>query len=259
MITPLTQKPLSRALIIAFVFLTRLPMPALDEISPQDSGRALPMFPWVGFVIGIILAASAWLLSLFLPAQIVAALTLIIWVLCSGGLHIDGLADSADGWLSGASGEKLLEIMKDPRCGSAAVMIIGLMLVAKFSALSYLVEQRLFAPLLFAPLIGRTAPLVLFLTTSTVNPSGLAQYFIEHANHQALKRSIALALLTVLFISGVTAAVSIITFCALILWALRKLMLARLGGHSGDTLGASVEITELALLIAACATGFNAL
>jgi adenosylcobinamide-GDP ribazoletransferase len=149
--------------------------------------------------------------------------------------------------------------MKDPRCGSAAVMIIGLMLIAKFSALSYLVEQRLFVPLLLAPLIGRVAPLILFLTTPTVNPSGLAQYFIEHANPQALKLSIALALLSVLLISGVTAAAISIVFCAIILWALRKLMLARLGGHSGDTLGASIEITELALLITACATGFNAL
>jgi len=259
MITQLKQRPYCRALITAFVFLTRLPMPRLDEISALDSGRALPMFPWVGLTIGIIITLTAWLLSPLLPAQIVATLTLTVWVLCSGGLHIDGLADSADGWLSGASGDKLLAIMKDPRCGSAAVMIVGLMLIAKFSALNYLIEQQHFLPLLLAPLIGRAAPLLLFLTTATVNPTGLAQHFIEHASRSALKISALLALLVAFIFSGVTGTLVTIATCLIVLWGLRKLMLIRLGGHTGDTLGASIEVIETTLLIASCAVFFNAL
>ena len=249
----LKQQPQLRALITGFVFLTRLPMPRLDEISPEDSGRALPMFPWVGLVIGLIIALSAWGLSFILPAQVVAALTLTVWVLCSGGLHIDGLADSADGWLSGASGEKLLDIMKDPRCGSAAVMIVGLMLIVKFSALDYLIEQGVFWPLIVAPLLGRAAPLGLFLTTPTVNPKGLAQYFIEHASHQALKISLGLAVLLTALIGGLLSALMITTAAGVIVWALRQLMLLRLGGHTGDTLGASIEVVEMTVLVAVCA------
>jgi len=259
MITQLKQRPHYRGLITAFVFLTRLPMPQLDEISAQDSGRALPMFPWVGLTIGIIIALTAWLLSPLLPAQIVAALTLIIWVLCSGGLHIDGLADSADGWLSGAQGDKLLAIMTDPRCGSAAVMIVGLMLIAKFSALNVLIEQQQFLPLLLAPLIGRAAPLLLFLTTPTINPTGLAQTFIEHASRKSLKVSALSALLVAFLFSGLIGTLVTMITCLIVLWGLRKLMLMRLGGHTGDTLGASIEVIEASLLIASCAVFFNAL
>jgi len=259
MLKTIIIRPQVRALITAFIFLTRLPMPKLDEISPEDSGRALPMFPWVGFVIGAIVSLCAWGLHFVLPPAINAALVLIVWVLCSGGLHIDGLADSADGWLSGAQGDKLLAIMKDPRCGSAAVMIVGLMLIAKISALSYLIEQQQFMPLLLAPLIGRAAPLLLFLTTSTVNPTGLAQYFIEHASRNALKVSALLTLLVAFIFSGATGALVTLVTCAIVLWGLRKLMLVRLGGHTGDTLGASIEVIEATLLIASCMVFFNAL
>ena len=253
MLTFFKQQRQSRALITAFIFLTRLPMPQLDEISPQDSGRALPMFPWVGLAIGTIIALSAWLLSSLFPPQIVAALTLITWVLCSGGLHIDGLADSADGWLSGASGERLLNIMKDPHCGSAGVMMVVLLLIAKFSALSHLIEQGFFWPLMIAPLIGRAAPLGLFLTTPTVNPTGLAQYFIEYASLNALKKSITAALLICIVVLNWQVGLLCIAVSAIVISALRQLMLARLGGHTGDTLGATIEVTELCVLIAATA------
>lgn len=249
--TFLTQQKHSRALITAFVFLTRFPMPKLEEISPQDSGRALAMFPWVGLVIGGMIALVALLLSSLFPPSIVAALTLIIWVLCSGGLHIDGLADSADGWLSGASGERLLSIMKDPHCGSAGVMMVALLLIAKFSALSYLVEQHFFWPLIIAPLIGRAAPLGLFLTTPTVNPSGLAQYFIEHASLKALKISILASLVVCAIVLNGQLGLFCIAVSAVVIAALRQLMLSRLGGHTGDTLGATIEVTELCVLIAA--------
>jgi len=118
---------LAKAVVVAFIFLTRLPMPRLAHISPEDNGRSLCAFPLVGLVIGLLLFIAASVLTWVLPVMVVATLLLTLWVLLTGGLHLDGLADSADAWLGGYGDKaRTLEIMKDPRCGSAAVMTVAL-------------------------------------------------------------------------------------------------------------------------------------
>lgn len=244
-----SKQPQIRALITAFLFLTRIPMPRIDDMNGEDSGRSLVYFPWVGLALGGLLYGSAWLLNQYLPASLTAALILTAWVLSTGGLHIDGLADSADGWLSGAHGEKLLEIMKDPRCGSAAVMVVCLLLIAKFAALEFLLQQNLLWPLLIAPLLGRATPLVLLLTTKPASNQGLAQHFTEHASHKAIQLSLVATLLATALIGGMSSTLWAVLISVLLLWGLRHLMMKRLNGYSGDTLGATIEITELCVLI----------
>ena len=144
-----------KALAVSFVFFTRIPMPVMTSISPEDNGRALVALPVVGLAIGLLLYLLAQLFA-GLPAGVAAALLLTVWVFVTGGLHIDGLADSADGWLGGfGDPERTLEIMKDSRCGSGALMAVGCLLLVKFAALSALLEQGATIALLAAPLIGR--------------------------------------------------------------------------------------------------------
>lgn len=242
---------------IAFMFLTRLPMPRLNTITPEDEGRALVCFPGVGLVIGLLLALLALGLQHYTSPMVVAAIVVSCWVAVTGSLHLDGLADSADGWLSGANGERALEIMKDPRCGSAAVCAVACVLILKFSALATLIEQdstRLILALVIIPIISRTIAPLLFLTTPYANPKGIALNYIEQA--PAFTRTLmSIVLVTLLIVviafSNVSLLTNIIVFSiiAAVVILLRRMMLQRLSGITGDTAGATIEISEALLLI----------
>ncbi len=109
-----------------------------------------------------------------------AALLLSLWVLLSGGLHLDGLADSADALGGFGDRERTLTIMKDPRSGPIAVVTLVLVLLLKFAAILALIESNHSIGLLLAPLIGRSAMLALFLGTPYVRAGGLGQALADH-------------------------------------------------------------------------------
>ena len=102
---------------LALGFLTTLPTPAVDY-DPDAFSRAGGYFPWVGLLLGVILAAVYLLLDLIFPSPIVAVLAVALWALLTGGLHLDGLADCCDGSLAPVSPQRRLEIMRDPRVGA---------------------------------------------------------------------------------------------------------------------------------------------
>ena len=127
---------------IALQFLSSLPIRLPGMPAPQELGRSLLFYPLVGLLFGGILWAFNWLL-LGTPLLLHAALLLTVWVLLSGALHLDGLADSADAWLGGfGDRERTLTIMKDPRSGPIAVVTLVLVLLLKFAALLALIEQQ---------------------------------------------------------------------------------------------------------------------
>lgn len=120
---------------IALQFLSSLPVSLPGMPAPREVGRSLLYYPLVGLLFGLLL----WLASHLLqgtPSPLHAALLLTLWVLLSGALHLDGLADSADAWLGGfGDRERTLRIMKDPRSGPIAVVTLVLVLLLKFCAL----------------------------------------------------------------------------------------------------------------------------
>lgn len=241
---------MKKPLIIAFLFFSRLPMPRIDQISVQDNGRSLLFLPLVGLTIGLLLYISAYILQGQIDNSVLAALVLTLWCGLTGGLHLDGLADSADAWLSGANKEKSLEVMKDPRCGTAAIVTLGCVLLIKFSALSALLEHNQIHWLVLVPVLGRVSALILFLTTPYVRSEGLAKDFSEHAPKSIIRLlAIFIIALTTLLI-GFTGALWVGTICAVLFYSMRKLMLKRLGGSTGDTSGALIEVIEAGVLVA---------
>ncbi len=235
---------------LALSLLTRLPVPAINnEISAIDSGRSALFYPLVGLLIGLIL----YLPVLFFghaSAILLAALITVIWALLSGGLHLDGLADSADGWLGGgldaADKDKTLKIMKDPRSGAAGVIAISSILLLKFAALTTILASPSHAAsiILFAPAVGRNMILLLMLSSHNANPNSMAQLVDNNLPRQsALWMSLSVFAVAALFsLFGLIVAL-------LVFWLLRRLMQQRLGGYTGDTLGATVEICETFFLI----------
>lgn len=234
---------------IALQFLSSLPVRLPGMPAPEQMGRSLLCYPLVGLLFGGLL----WGLDAVLdgsPLLLHAALLLGAWVLLSGALHLDGLADSADAWLGGfGDRERTLLIMKDPRSGPIAVVALVLVLLLKFCALLALIERDQGVLLLLAPLIGRAALLALFLCTPYVRTGGLGQALADHLP----RRSAGLVLLACVgacwLLAGLTGLWAVLV-AAVAFFALRQLMMRRLGGTTGDTAGALLELVELVVLIA---------
>ncbi|GJB85021.1 MULTISPECIES: adenosylcobinamide-GDP ribazoletransferase [Pseudomonas] len=229
---------------IALQFLSSLPVSLPGMPAPREVGRSLLCYPLVGLLFGLLLWLASYLLQ-GTPAPLHAALLLTLWVLLSGALHLDGLADSADAWLGGfGDRERTLLIMKDPRSGPIAVVTLVLVLLLKFCALWVLVEQGIGAQLLLAPLIGRAAMLGLFLSTPYVRQGGLGQALAEHLPRHAAGWVLLGCVLFCLVLGGWIVVLALAVFA----W-LRQLMCRRLGGTTGDTAGAMLELLELAVVL----------
>ncbi|QXI02180.1 adenosylcobinamide-GDP ribazoletransferase [Pseudomonas monsensis] len=233
---------------IALQFLSSLPIRLPGMPQPEQLGRSLLCYPLVGLLFGVML----WGLNLALagaPLLLHAALLLTVWVLLSGALHLDGLADSADAWLGGfGDRERTLTIMKDPRSGPIAVVTLVLVLLLKFAALLALIEQQQGVLLLIVPMLGRAALLGLFLTTPYVRAGGLGQALADHLPRRAGWWVLGASMLGSLLIAGVEAVVALVVAFGMFVW-LRQVMMRRLGGTTGDTAGALLELLEMAVLV----------
>ena len=239
---------MGRPFFIALQFLTRLPVRLSGDVAERDIGRSLLCYPLVGLIIGLLLAALNWALS-SAPDLLRAGVLLAAWVLITGALHLDGLADSADAWLGGHGDRaRTLAIMKDPYCGPAAVVVLVVVLILKFSALTVLVQHNDWTSLIVTPLLARTFVPLLFLTTPYVRAGGLGAALAAHLPRRAgiflLVVTTAAMLLTLgrpglrLIIAGI-----------IVFVLLRRLLLKRIGGTTGDTAGALVELEEIAVLV----------
>ena len=233
---------------IALQFLSSLPIRLPGMPQPQELGRSLLFYPLVGLLFGGLL----WSLSALLagaPLMLHAALLLTVWVLLSGGLHLDGLADSADAWLGGfGDRERTLTIMKDPRSGPIAVVTLVLVLLLKFCALLALIEQQNGVVLLVAPLIGRSALLAVFLTTPYVRAGGLGQALADHLPRRAGWWVLGLSALGCVVLAGYAGLWALVLATVGFVW-LRRVVMRRLGGTTGDTAGALLELLEVLVLV----------
>ena len=233
---------------IALQFLSSLPIRLPGMPPPREMGRSLLFYPLVGVLFGVLL----WGLNAVLmgaPLLLHAALLLTAWVLLSGGLHLDGLADSADAWLGGfGDRERTLTIMKDPRSWPIAVVTLVLVLLLKFAALLALIEQQQGLVLIIAPLLGRAALLGLFLTTPYVRKGGLGQALADHLPRKAGWWVLGGSALVCVAIAGSQAIIALLVAVGVFIW-LRHVMMRRLGGTTGDTAGALLELLEMAVLV----------
>ncbi len=237
-----------KPLLIALQFLTRFPVRVAAPIEPRDHGLSVAAYPWVGLLIGLLLV----IVYAFLAGAdtgLVAVLLLVVWVGVTGALHLDGLADTADAWIGGqGSRQRTLEIMKDPASGPLGVVALVLLLLVKFAALNALLQRDAWVVLLVAPMLGRGALTVLLLTTPYVRPGGLGSELAAGLAREACWWSLGVAGVTTLFLLGWNGTVVAMVGAA-VLWLLRRACLMRLGGITGDTLGALCEISEASVLV----------
>lgn len=253
----LSQEDCRQGFWIALQFLTIVPVHLRAMPSAAAQGVSLAWYPVIGLLIGLLLAAAAWLAGGLWPAPVAAALVLAVWVILTGALHIDGLADTADGWLGGfGDRERTLAIMKDPSAGPAAVTAVGLLLLLKLVCLATLLAQSAGLGIIAATVAGRAAMPVLLLGLPLARAQGLASAVTAAAPRALCYRSAALGAafavaIAIWAVGWLAALVALLMSVLALLWWRRQLR-RRLGGTTGDTAGAALEVTETLVLIGMC-------
>ena len=248
-----------RLFLTAVQFFTRIPVPAWVGHSAQQLEQAARYFPLVGICVGVLSAATLWLGAQVLPLTLAVGLSMAASIIVTGAFHEDGLSDFADGMGGGHSKEKTLAIMKDSRVGVYGVIALVLVLLLKYQALLELcsAQSPLFvaAALIAAHAISRLLAASIMLTQRYVREDDSAR--AKPAAQQISPASFAIALLTgaaaigILFAAGahpssVLAAVAAAFLMRVYLaWQLQK----RLGGYTGDCLGAVQQLSELAFYL----------
>jgi adenosylcobinamide-GDP ribazoletransferase len=251
------------ALVLAFQFLTRIPVYRVFSIantmpSPQVAGKALLYYPVVGAVIGGWLVVLPVMLSYFEVAvspQIQAGVVLSIWVWITGGLHLDGLADSADAWLGGfGDKQRTLDLMKDPTCGPSAVVVLVLVLLLKWLALSEVIANAqgaapvLWLAVVSVPVLARLQVMLLVVHTPYVRGQGLGTQLKNQAQAKWVWVWL-LSLSVVMLYQNLCLSLAILLIMVLGYGLMRRVMMQRIDGWTGDTAGASIEVSELLVLL----------
>jgi adenosylcobinamide-GDP ribazoletransferase len=228
----------------ALAFLTILPV---GYPAGRKPGYAFAYFPLVGVMIGAILWLVGWWSPVALP-DLRALLILITWVVVTGGLHLDGFGDACDGLLATTTPERRLEIMKDPRAGSWAVVGLVLLLLGKWVCLRTVAAPLLLLP----PLLGRWVMVTVAYRFPYARPSGLGAFFRDGLGAtQWLVASLLAALLFLLYVWLVDVRTLWLAVTPLLVVTLfARWTAGRLGGGlTGDLYGALCELTELGCLL----------
>lgn len=228
---------------ISFLTIVRIPPSWCGD--EQALGRSLTWFPAVGLLIGCAVALIDGLLRSFFPGLLVpSALTVILLIAVSGGFHLDGLADSADAFMSSRPREQMLEIMKDSRCGPMAVIVIASLLLMKFAVLASLGGEWRAPTIILMPLAGRCALVLKTVSLDYVRERGLVSLFQTGSRERHYG-------ITLLFLGGCAClafglkGLWVLLACLAFIWLLTRYCRAKIGGLTGDTLGAACELTEV--------------
>ncbi len=236
-----------KSFLLALRFLTRLPVPDPGTVSNTQLGRSVLYYPLVGLTIGGMLMLSSFLVQSF-SVNIQAAAILSFWVLLTGGLHLDGLADCTDAWIGGMGDkQRSLTIMKDPAAGPMAVVMLVLLLLMKWTLIAESLINNAHLLLLWTPAVGRLSILGLMLTAPYVRKEGMGEKLVRSMPGNPARLILILGVTAAALFVGMLPAIAGVGVFLMV----RAIAAERLGGATGDVYGACVELTEVTVLMAA--------
>jgi len=239
---------------MALVFFTRVPV-HIQNFQESELNHSTRYFPLVGVLVGIVACAVYWAIAHWLPTEIAVLASMAATIAFTGAFHEDGLADAADGLGGGWEKEQVLTIMQDSRLGSYGAVAMFLMLMAKFQALVHMPAGLLLVVMLAGHSLSRFAATLVIYVQVYVRGEGKSKPL-------ATRLSFAELLLAGIFGLAPLALLAPRYWLALLpvalvwLWFSRKLQ-KRLGGYTGDCLGAMQQLTELAFYLGVFTMGYR--
>ncbi|SJZ45092.1 cobalamin-5'-phosphate synthase [Cetobacterium ceti] len=240
-----------KGLVLLFKFMTRLPFPWEPKFDSESLGKSMKWFPVVGMILGLINYGIYTLLSGIIPSPVIMAIILVTMdVIMTGGLHLDGLADTFDGIFSYRSKQKMLEIMKDSRLGTNGGLVLVLYFIFKIALLVELsndfgISQGAIMALI--PVISRLNSVGNCTFAPYARGTGMGKTFVDHTKMPDFIISIVISVIYLYFL-GIYFGMGLLPIMILPITIIlgvyfAKLMTRKIGGITGDTLGAVLELT----------------
>jgi adenosylcobinamide-GDP ribazoletransferase len=234
---------------LALSFLTVLPAKlGTREFTESDIAASRWYYPAVGGLIGLLLTGMNEIgMALNWYGPLASFLLLAVWVLVTGGLHLDGLADTADGLFLAGGAERRLAVMRDPHLGSFGVIAIILVLLGKYVTLAGVAGHARSVAVAGAAFVGRSLILVSAGSAGYARPDGTGKVLVEGTHRGDCVAAVILICVAGLLLSG-WVGLSACLIALMICWSLTTVAARRVGGITGDVLGAVVELGELGYL-----------
>lgn len=238
-----------KTFLLALQFLTVLPVRIKSQINPCDYGKSLAFFPFIGMLLGFFLSLVSSVFA-FLPQSVTAALVLAASSAITGGLHLDGFADTCDGLCGFRTKERALEIMRDSRIGAMGAMGVVLLLLFKYSSLANIPQEALWKWLVIMTTFSRWSQVFACFISGYAREEGKAGYFMEYADKKALFIASIFTLFVFLSLAKREGLLMLIAAIAAVFLYI-KFIERRIGGMTGDTVGAVSEAAEALVLLGA--------
>lgn len=237
-----------RSLLAAIGTLTIVPLGHSTVASGRDLGRSVLFFPLVGLAIGASLMGTAqWLGPILAPAPL-GALLLTALTLLTGGLHLDGLADLCDGLAAGGGRQRILLVMKDPHIGAFGVMGLAIVLILKYALFGEMIRRGWLTAFLVMGLLSRWALVLAIFFGRYARESGTARPFIGQISRLQCAGATGIALAGTFLISkGIGLMAASLVFLSVLVF--NRFLESKIGGWTGDALGALSETVEVGVLI----------
>lgn len=234
--------------LLALQFLTRLPVTSHDLYTPERMAASVRYYPLVGLLVGGLSAAVLWFTSLAFPNELAVLFAIAAGLLITGAFHEDGLADTFDGIGGGQTRERALVIMKDSRLGTYGTLALIIVLALKAASLMVLPVSLVIAALIVAYSLSRLSSVLVIATSRYVRDEGIGKPVSGGISRSGLVVSILTgAGALVLFYSLTGSPVALIFACCGLIAGhilMRLFFERKLGGYTGDTLGAVQQVSE---------------
>jgi len=242
-------KNIFKNFLLMLQFMTRLPVNLSLPCERENFKRGAAMLPLVGLIIGLLQWIVFFLLIKILPLRTVAALVVLWGVLITGALHIDGLGDTCDGFYAFKGRDKIIEIMKDSRIGTYACLAIIFDILIKYSCIASLSVGDKGMIIISVPVISRAAQVFLFSIGKTAKSTGSGNLFIGNVGGSEALTALIAGVFISLPLLGMKTTIILFLTALVVTLSFNYYCNKKIGGLTGDTLGANNELVEITVLI----------
>lgn len=239
-----------KTLLLSLVYFTRIPIGNWVAHDELESRKIIRFLPLIGILVGLVGALVLYLFQLVSNFEIAIILSMVSTILFTGAFHEDGLADTCDGFGGGWNKEQVLTIMKDSRIGTYGTIGLVMILLMKFQLLSSLTPGKIYVSLIAAHALSRITPVLIVNTSfyASLPEQSKSRNVVYQIKWQDLLVASIFGVLPFYFLTWEAFIISIL-LVGIVVFLTRWYSLKRIGGYTGDVLGASQQISEIGIYL----------